>query len=379
VFGRRIHLFTVLGFSIGIDPSWFVIALIMTWTLAEGVFAPGGLLDSWLGLAGLGAAARWIMGAAGAAALFASIVAHELAHSVVARRYGVQMRGITLFLCGGVAEMADEPPSPEAELLIAIAGPAASVIIGLGLLGLGIVPFPAAARAVLLYTGWLNLMLAAFNVLPAFPLDGGRVLRSILWAWKSDLTRATRITSRLGGWFGAGLIALGVLFAATGDVAAGIWPFLLGLFLRHAASMSYRHVLTRHALDGVPVRRFVERDPVAVAPETTLQDLVDEYIYRHGLATVPVVSGGELQGAVTIRQVRGVPRDRWRTTVVRDVASPCSGRNTVPADASALSALASMGSTREGTLMVVEDGRFLGVVTPADLLRYVSLRAELEG
>jgi Zn-dependent protease/CBS domain-containing protein len=379
VFGRRIHLFTILGFSIGIDPSWFIIVVLVTWSLAEGAFVPEGRLTEWVDLAGLSAFARWIMGAVTATALFASIVAHELAHSLVARRFGVQMRGITLFIFGGVAEMADEPPSPKAELQIAIAGPVASMIIGLGLLGLGIIPISPAVQAVLLYTAWLNLTLVAFNVLPAFPLDGGRVLRSLLWAWKGNLTWATRLTSRIGSWFGAGLISLGVVLAVTINLVAGVWPFLLGLFLRNAAVMSYRQLLARHALEGVRLRRFVQREPVTVAPEITLQELVDDNVYRHGFTMFPVVSGGELLGSVSVRQVKGVPRDRWRSTTVGEVAVPCSAGNTMSADADALAALASLGRTPGGGLMVVEDRLLLGVVTMTDLLRYVSLKSELEG
>ncbi len=378
MFGRRIHLFTILGFSIGIDPSWFIIVVLVTWSLAESAFVPDGPLSAWVSLTGIGPIARWIMGAVTATALFASIVAHELAHSLVARRYGVQMRGITLFIFGGVAEMADEPPSPKAEFLIAIAGPVASMIIGLALLGLGFIPSSPEVRGVLLYTAWLNVTLVAFNVLPAFPLDGGRVLRSLLWAWKRNLTWATRLTSRIGSWFGAGLIALGVLLALTGHLVAGVWPFLLGLFLRNAAVMSYRQLLARHALEGVPLRHFMQREPVTVAPEMTLQELVDDHIYRHGFTMFPVVSGGELLGAVGVRQVRGVPRDRWRSTTVRDVVVPCSAVNTISGEAGALAALASLGRTQGGGLMVVEDHRLLGVVTMTDLLRYVSLKSELE-
>ncbi len=249
MFGRRFKLFRLFGFEVAIDPSWLVIAVLVTWSLAEGLF-PQYFPD-------YGAAARWTMGAVGAMGLFTSIVLHELAHSLVARRYGVHMKGITLFIFGGVAEMGEEPPSPEAELMIAIAGPILSLLLGGTIVVIAVAPWPGAVRGVLLYLGFMNVALVVFNMVPAFPLDGGRALRSLLWSWKSNLRWATRVTSRLGSWFGTGLIILAVVSVLTGNFIGGVWWFLLGMFLRGAAQMSYRQLVVRRALEGEPVRRFI--------------------------------------------------------------------------------------------------------------------------
>ncbi len=377
MFGRRIPLFRLFGFSVGIDLSWFIIVVLITWTLAEGMFAPGPFADA-LGLGALPAVARWTMGVVGALGLFASIVLHELAHSLVARRYGMQMKGITLFIFGGVAEMGEEPPNPEAELLVAIAGPLASIVIGSGLLLLCLVPWPPAVQAVMIYTGFINLALVAFNVLPAFPLDGGRVLRSILWAWKNDLRWATRVTSRLGSWFGGALIVLAVFSLLRGNVLGGIWWFLLGMFLRSAAQMSYRQLIVRRALEGEPVQRFMVTDPQTVGPDISLEQLVEEHVYRQHFKMFPVVSDGRLLGCITTREIRQVPREQWAATIVGDVAEPCSAENTIEPEADATVALARMSRSGVSRLMVVDEGNLVGVITLKDLLGFISLKVELE-
>jgi len=222
------------------------------------------------------------MGVAGVVGLFASIVLHELSHSLVARRYGVPMKGITLFIFGGVAEMEREPPNPKAEFLMAIAGPIASLLIAIACLGsyrlaqaLG---WPVEIQGVAGYLAWLNGTLVVFNLVPAFPLDGGRVLRSALWRWKENLQWATRITSQIGSGFGLALILLGVLALIGGNVIGGMWWILIGLFLRGAAGMSYRQLQIRQALEGERVSRFMNTEPVTVLAATTVKNLVEDYI-----------------------------------------------------------------------------------------------------
>ncbi|MHC4789046.1 MAG: site-2 protease family protein [Planctomycetota bacterium] len=377
MFGRRFQLFTLFGFRIGIDLSWFVIAVLITWTLAEGMFGPGFFADV-LGLGELPAAVRWSMGAAGALGLFASIVAHELAHSLVARGYGIQMKGITLFIFGGVAEMGDEPPHPEAELLVAIAGPIASMVLGLGLLVSCILPWPGPVLGILAYLGIINLALVVFNMIPAFPLDGGRVLRSLLWAWKRNLRWATRITARLGSFFGLALIILAVVSVLAGNFLGGIWWFLLGIFVRGAARMSYQQLVVRGSLEGEQVRRFMQTQPCTVPPEISVADLVQDHIYRHHFKMFPVVADGELLGCISTREVKRLSREQWGATTVGDLARSCSEHNTVGPDADAMQALTRMNQTGASRLMVVDDGRLVGVIALKDLLRFVSLKVELE-
>jgi len=250
VFGRSFEIFRVFGFPIRVDPSWVPVAALVTWSLASSVFpalAPG-----------LSPPVYWGMGAIAALGLFASVIVHELAHSLVARRHGISIRGITLFFFGGVAEMACEPPSARSELLVAAAGPAASLAVGGAGWGMLMAATasgaPAPASAVIGYLALTNGVLALFNLVPAFPLDGGRVLRSLLWGWTGDLRRATRISSGVGAAFGFLLVGLGLLRALwAADLMGGLWWVLLGLFVRNAAAGAWQQLLLRQALEDEPV------------------------------------------------------------------------------------------------------------------------------
>ncbi|MBW1667780.1 MAG: site-2 protease family protein [Deltaproteobacteria bacterium] len=241
MFGKRISLFKLLGFEVRLDYSWVIIALLIAWSLSSSFFP--------LRFKGLSTVTYWVMGVAGTLALFLSIIFHELSHSFVARKYGIPIKGITLFLFGGVAEMSDEPPSPKAEFMMAVAGPAASVALGLGLrflFGLGRQwLWPNALNGVIAYVSLINFLLAGFNLMPGFPLDGGRILRALLWGAKKDLRWATRISSIVGICFGALLIIFGFYNVFKGDFVSGMWWFLIGMFLQSAARASYQQVLSR--------------------------------------------------------------------------------------------------------------------------------------
>ncbi len=373
--GRRIPLFKVLGIQINIDLSWFLIAILITWSLADGLFPS--LFE------GLSAAVYWVMGAAGAIGLFVSIVLHELGHAVVARRQGIPMRGITLFIFGGVAEMGDEPPSAKAEFLVAIAGP----IVSVALAGVMFAAFLAAnaagasdpVRGVLGYLGWINAILVAFNMIPAFPLDGGRVLRAILWHTRGDLRWATRVTSTIGGIFGLALIAVGIVTALAGNIIGGIWWVVLGLFLRSAAGMSYQQLLLRRALEGEPVSRFMRANPVTVPPDLTLERLVREVAYTHHHKMYPVVEGGRLLGCITINDIKQIPRDRWETSTVGDALTACTGDNTVSPGEDAMMALSRLRRTGASRLMVVENGSLAGILSLKDLMAFLAMKVDLEG
>lgn len=234
MFTSRFKLFNLLGFPIYVDLSWFVIVILITWSLAKRLF-PNFYSE-------LSNQQYWMMGLAGALGLFVSIIAHELGHAVVARRFDVPIKGITLFIFGGVAEMEREPPSAKAEFFVAIGGPIVSVVLAIGFYLLGVLGDPvfvAPVAGVLWYLGLVNGLVVGFNLIPAFPLDGGRILRGVLWHVKGNLRWATRITSNLGSTFGLFLIVLGILGLITGNFIGGFWQVLLGIFLRGAAQMSY--------------------------------------------------------------------------------------------------------------------------------------------
>ncbi len=323
------------------------------------------------------------MGVAGAVGIFASIVFHELWHSLVARKYGLPMKGITLFIFGGVAEMSDEPPNAKAEFFMAIAGPLSSIGLSGGFFGIYLFSqsagLPVPIVGVLYYLGMINGILAAFNLIPGFPLDGGRLLRSALWAWKGNLRWATNIASKIGSGFGTLLIVLGLMSIFGGNVIGGVWYFLIGLFLRNAAAMSYKQVLMKKYLEGEPVRHFMTPDPVSVPSDIPVDRLVDDYVYKHHFKMFPVTEGPRLVGCVSLRQIKELPREKWGTSLVGEVAKSCSPENTVGPDDDSVDALALMNKTGESRLMVVEGDRLLGLVSLKDLLKFLDLKLDLEG
>jgi Zn-dependent protease/CBS domain-containing protein len=374
MFGRKIKLFNLLGFQVNIDLSWIIIAVLITWSLADSLFPQY--------FKNLSRGDYWAMGAFGALGLFVSIVFHEFCHSLVARRFGMEMKGITLFIFGGVAEMGEEPPSAKAEFSMAIAGPLSSIFIGVVfylVYALGVQShWPLTVNGVLIYLAFINGLLAVFNLLPAFPLDGGRVLRSILWGIKDNLRWATRISSEIGAAFGILLIVLGVFQFLQGNIIGGFWWFLIGMFLQSAARMSYQQLLVRKALEGEPVRRFMNPNPITVSPDTKMADLVENYIYKYHYKFFPVMSDGKLVGCITTRQVQEVPRDRWGTTTVGEVTTQCSTENTVSPQTDAVKALSIMNQTGVSRLMVMDQDRLIGIVSLKDLMKFLSLKVELE-
>lgn len=374
MFGKRIKLFRLFGFEVGIDLSWIVIAVLVVWSLSMGVF-PNSYQN-------LSSQAYWIMGLLGAVGLFLSIIFHEFFHSLVARHHGLPMKGITLFIFGGVAEMSREPPSARAEFNMAAAGPAASIAIGLVFYGIYLLAkrggWPAPVQGVVGYLATINAILAGFNLLPAFPLDGGRMLRSVLWGMKQDLPWATRVSSRIGAGFGLGLILLGVFQVLQGNFIGGMWWFLIGMFLRGAAQAARKQLLTRQTLEGEPVRRFMKADPVTVSPQLSLQELVEEYVYRYHFKMFPVVEAGALVGCITTKEVRQVPREEWARTRVGDVAQACSPENMIAPETDAVQALSIMNRTGASRLMVTRGGRLVGIIALKDMLDFLSLKVELE-
>lgn len=374
MFGKSVTLFRLFGFAVRADLSWLIILALVIWSLAGGVFRAQYPEMPWPGLLA--------MGLAGAAGLFLSIVFHELCHSLVARRFGLPMKGITLFLFGGVAEMTDEPPSPKAEFWMAIAGPAASVLVAIAALGVYVVASVAGLRGpgldVLRWVGNINILLVIFNMIPGFPLDGGRVLRSILWHFGHDLRRATHTASRVGAVFGAVLIGLGFLSLLVGNAVGGLWFILIGFFIRAAAKQSYRQVLVRQFLHGEPVSRFMSGRPLTVPDDLPVDRLVEDYVYRHHHKMFPVVHGEQLVGCVTTRDVQQIPREQWPQRRVGEIAHPCQTENSVQAGQDAFEALSLMNRNHVSRVVVLDDGHLAGMLSLKDLGKFLSLKLEIE-
>ena len=375
MFGKRIHLFKLLGFEVKIDLSWIIIAVLIAWSLSTGLFP--------YQFKNLSPQAYWIMGIIGVIGLFLSIIVHEFSHSLMARKYGMPMKGITLFIFGGMAEMTDEPTSPRAEFMMAVVGPLSSLAIAFGFYLLLVAGkqtgWPQPVNGILGYLALINGLLAAFNLLPAYPLDGGRVLRSILWGWKKNIRWATKLSSRIGKGFGILLIVFGFFNVLRGNFIGGMWWFLIGMFIHGAAKMSYQQLVTRKALEGEKVSRFMKRDPVTVSPSLTIDKLVEDYIYQHHFKMFPVVdNNGKLGGCVTTKEVKEVPREEWGNKTVRDIASPCTEQNTIHGEDDAMKALSRMNQTGSSRLMVVNDSQLAGVIALKDMMKFLSLKVELD-
>lgn len=374
MFGRGITLIKLFGFEVKIDFSWLLLGLLITWTLGQGLFPHF--------YEGYQTLTYWLMGVAGALGLLVSIVFHELWHSLIARRLGLPMRGITLFIFGGVAEMTEEPSSPKVEFFMAVAGPISSVVLGLGLFGIVFLGdslgWPQSVTGVINYLALLNLILAGFNLIPAFPLDGGRVLRSVLWGWKDNIRWATQLSSKIGGGFGIVLIIIGLIEVITGNFVGGIWMFLIGMFIRGASQTAYKQLILRRSLEGEKVRRFMKSDPVTVPPSLSVEDLVEDYIYKHHYKMYPVVEEGKLIGCVTINQVKEIPKEERDKRKVAELAQSCSGKNTIGPDEDAMQALSIMRKNRASRLMVAEGDKLVGMISLKDMMGLLSLKIDLE-
>jgi Zn-dependent protease/predicted transcriptional regulator len=310
--------------------------------------------------------------------LVGSILFHEMAHALVARRHGIAIRGITLFIFGGVAEMEAEPASARGELLMAIAGPIASLVLGFFLFFLlSIWPVRPAVAGVLWYLGLINGSLACFNLVPAFPLDGGRVLRAALWLWRGDFAWATRISTRIGSGFGFFLMLLGALRVLTGDFVGGVWGFLIGLFLRAAATGSYMQTTAGRLLAGLHVGDVMNNSPIAVPSDTLISDF-EGYVYSHHHRWFPVTEDGTLVGSVSTKEVAAIDRGLWDETPVGRIMTHLTPDQLTTPESDLMHALMQMQRGGASRLMVTRNGqRLVGLLSSRDILRELALRREL--
>lgn len=369
-----------LGIPIRVHASWFLIFFFVTSSLASG-FLP----DS---LPGLPSERYWAMGAVAAVLLFLSVLIHELGHSYVALRYRIPISQITLFLFGGVAHMREESPHPRAELLIAVAGPAVSLAIGgvcLGLVGMAEAVGEASSWQGLLVLGGLlgsvNVQLGLFNLIPGFPLDGGRVLRAGLWAWGKDFYRATVQAAYVGQGFGVLLGLAGVMVmigGLSGDLpdsmaSTGFWVVILATFLFATALSSRRQARVRQSLAAVPVRDLMVQHVVSIPPDCTVAEAVDQYFVPHGYGGFPVVAEGHVQGLVTVADVQAVPQSLWTWKSVRQVMREARPSLLIEPNAPVLEAMQRMVQAGWDRLIVVEEGQVVGLVTHSVILHYLQL------
>jgi Zn-dependent protease/CBS domain-containing protein len=385
MFSTRWRLFRLFGIPISVSPSWLVILALLTWTFAELFKHPARALGDIYPEAfmNLTTAGYVVLGLLTALAFFVCILLHEVGHAVVARRYGMPIRGINLFIFGGVAELEGEPPSAGSEFLMAIAGPLVSLMLAIVF---GVVAWagvqghwppeiviPAALLA------FINFTVLVFNLIPGFPLDGGRVLRSILWAITGNLRRATLWASTCGQIVAWLLVIWGLIDIFQGDLIGGLWLGLIGMFLNSAAQSSYQQLVIKEALQGEPVRRFMNTEPIVVPPEIDLRTFVEDYIYRYHHKAFPVGSAGRLEGYVSTSMLAPIPRSEWAAHTVGEVMRRNLDRIVISPDTDALHALQQIQRTGQSRLLVVDGGHLVGIVSLKDLLRFLQLKLELEG
>jgi Zn-dependent protease/CBS domain-containing protein len=383
-----LHLGRLFGIMIVLDWSLIIIVALVTTTLSLGPLAMWH--PEWT------AALRWSVGLGAAVLLFLSILAHELSHALVARRYGTPVDRITLFLFGGMAHLDQEPPSWRAELWIALAGPAMSIVVGvLFLIAAGTLMEPAAVvpdspeqtfanlgplTTLFFWAGNVNIILAIFNLVPAYPLDGGRVLRAFIWAFSGSITTATIRAAASGQIFGWFLIAVGIamilgvpvpIFGA--GLVGGLWLMFIGWFIHRAAVMSQHQASAQHALAGVSARDVMRREFSTVGPDLTLDALVEDYLLPRGQRGYPVVANGRLVGIVSFEDVRRVPRPEWPARRVQDVMTGADRLVTVGIDEDGFKALTELAQRGLNQVPVVEGGRVVGLLHREDILRWMSL------
>jgi len=367
MFTNAIKVFTLNNFDIKVDPSWLLIAALITWSLSRLFFPdvlPGAGMPVYLAMAVIS-----MLG------LFASLLMHELAHSIVARHLGVPIKSITLFLFGGVAELEAEPTSAPVEFWIAVAGPAMSFCLAAGFWTLEILTtwfgVPAAIIAILSYLAGINLVLAVFNLLPAFPLDGGRVLRALLWLRSGDVLSATRSATRSGAFLAYTVMTLGILSLFQGALFSGVWLILIGGFVLAAARASYAQQLAKLAFDGRTVGVLMTPNPVTISPDATLSEFVNQIMLHKHVTFVPVLEGDVLLGHMDQSILAGIDRENWATTRVGDVFSGLDQGVITTADVPVQDLLATISNTGQRKFLVVSDHNLVGVITLSDLIRFL--------
>ncbi|RJO61262.1 MAG: site-2 protease family protein [Dehalococcoidia bacterium] len=355
----------LFGISIRLHYSWFIIFALVIWALSRDYFPM--VYPHW------SAAISVSAGVITSLLFFASLLAHELMHSLVAQRYGIPVKAITLFIFGGVSQITEEPHDARTEFRIAIAGPLTSITLG-GIFWLlwYLLPPSLDVAAVSFWLGWINIFLALFNLVPGFPLDGGRVLRSIIWWRTGSLRRATRLASNIGRGIGFIFISGGVWLVFTGDWSSGIWLGLIGWFLASAAANSYRQMVIQQALEGHEVSEIVSSDCIAVSPDLSIERLVNEYIRPTGRRCFVVVREGITLGLVTLQEVKGVLRDMRARIVVAQIMKPIDKLMQVTPDEDLSTVLNILTQENLNQVPVMVDGQMVGMVTRESLLNFVS-------
>lgn len=369
--GSSLQLGRIFGIPVYINYTWFIIFALVTFSLGSHYFPqnypgwPSGLY--------------WAVGLVTSVLFFASVVAHELSHSLVARASGIPVRSITLFIFGGVAQITSEATRPRDELIMALAGPLSSIAIAVvcGAVWLMTNTIAEPLAALVSWLGAINVSLAAFNLIPGFPLDGGRALRAVLWMTGGDFRQSTRVASTVGVAIAYLFIVGGLWIAFASSLADGLWIAFIGWFLENAAQSSLRQMVLQDSLRGVKVRDVMTSDCVHLSPSVSVEDLVDNYVLPTGRRCFVISDEDRMLGLVTLHNVKELRREDWPVTRVSEIMSPVDQLQVASPRDDVASVLQRMDQEDVNQLPVVDDGRFLGLIARDNLLRLIRVRSEL--
>lgn len=363
-----LKIVTIMGIPIRIHFSWLIIFGLITWSLSTFYFPKA--------VPQLKGSSYWISGVAAAFLLFVSVAVHELSHSFIAIRYGQSILSITLFIFGGVAQMKGEPAHPKAEFRMAIAGPLSSFLLSLIFFLSYRLVTGEIVKALFQYLSQLNLILGAFNLIPGFPMDGGRLVRAFIWNKTNDFFYATRRASQYGQKIALFFIIFG-LFSLFMGFTNGLWLMLIGWFLHTAAQASYQQASLQEILWSVKVKDVMVKDIINISPNITIDTAVDEYFLKYGYGGFPIMDDGKILGIVTLKEIKNIPKERWKYTTISSVFIPHDKRWEVSAEEDATKALELMISEDKGRLVVTEKGSVIGLITRNGIARYLQIKDEI--
>ncbi len=370
---RKLEIIRIYNIPIKLDLSWFIIAAFISWTLALGYFPTK--------YPQVEKVTYWIMGISSALLLFLSVLLHELSHALIARKNNIPIRGITLFIFGGVAEMVKEPPTAKAEIKMAAAGPICSGILALFFFivsgfFVNFLPYTPII-GIVKYCFFVNLVLMIFNLLPGFPLDGGRILRAFIWNSSGDIKKATSITSKIGASMGLFLIMWGFFNIFTGNFIGGLWFALIGIFLKGAAEAGYQQLVTGHLLKGIKISEIMTSKLITIEASITLDELVEEYFLKYRYNNYPVISKGMFVGIVSIHDVKQIPRQEWNNVTVHKIVDAKIFDTWVTPDDDATVAISKMSQKRIGRIPVLDKRKLVGIISQRDIIHIIQHKVDL--
>jgi Zn-dependent protease/predicted transcriptional regulator len=378
---RNIKLFKIFGIEVSLNWSWFLIFILVIFSLSTEYFPT--LYPQFKTITNV------ILGVITAIFFFMSVLIHELSHSVVANMKGVSIKSINLFMFGGVAQMISPPKTAVHEFLMAIAGPFASFILSIffGIFWIGFKVTNFSILPIIAFFGYLsliNMTLGLFNLLPGYPLDGGRVLRSILWYFTDDILSSTKIASILGQILGYGMVAFGSIsiflsvFVYQFRNFGGLWPIILGLFLQHLAKVSYQQEIIRSSLKKVLAKDVMRKQVQTIDPDITLDNLVRNWFMIYGYKNFPVLENEKIIGTISAEDVKIIPKDRWLTTKVREALKPIKESQIINSELNVIDTLYKMNEIQSNYLLVVEQDKLVGTINKNDILRYAKLKRDFK-